>query len=201
MDVIKALHARRAVKHFDPDHIIPDETVLQLLEATMLSPTAFNIQHWRFVWVQDPALRQEIRKAAWDQEKVTDASALFVLTADLDAWQRGERYWDGAPEPVVEFMLPAIRAYYENKPQVERDECMRSMGLAAMSMMLAAKDLDLDTCPMDGFDYEAVGRLINLPERHIVGLMIAVGRKAKDAWPRLGKLALEEILVMNRFET
>lgn len=51
MLVSQAVLARRAVKHFDPNHHVPDDVVKDILRKAMLSPTAFNIQHWRFVWV------------------------------------------------------------------------------------------------------------------------------------------------------
>ena len=88
MKVSDAIQSRRSVKHYDPAHVMsPDETT-RLLSHAMLAPTAFNIQHWRFVHVQDMALRQEIRKVAWDQSQVTDASMLLVLCADTKAWEK-----------------------------------------------------------------------------------------------------------------
>lgn len=71
MDVLDAIEARRAVKHYDPDHRLTDAELDRLLALARLSPTAFNIQNWRFVVVTDPALRQEIRKVSWDQVQVT----------------------------------------------------------------------------------------------------------------------------------
>ncbi len=54
MDVIDAIYARRAVKHFDPSHRLTAEEERRLLEATIQAPTSFNIQHWRFVILRDP---------------------------------------------------------------------------------------------------------------------------------------------------
>ncbi len=66
MDTIEAIESRRAVKHYDPDHRLSPEEERRLIELAMLSPTAFNIQNWRFVLVKDPAVRRQIRAAAWD---------------------------------------------------------------------------------------------------------------------------------------
>ena len=199
MKVTEALDARRAVKWYDPEFEIPESEVREMLAKAMLSPTAFNIQHWRIVWVRDPEVRAEIRKNAWDQAQVTDASALLVLTANLKAWETGARYWEGAPQEVVDFLVPAIDAYYYGKPVVERDECMRSMGLVGMSLMLLAKEYGYDSCPMDGFDYDAVGEIINLPKDHVIGYMIAVGKATKEGWPRIGKIPMDEAVVENGF--
>ena len=151
--------------------------------------------------VRDPALRQEIRKEAWDQAQVTDASLLVVLTADLKAWSKSPaRYWKNAPQAVQEFMVPAIGQYYEGREQVQRDEAMRSCGIAAMSLMLAAKEMGYDSCPMDGFNFDAVGKLIKLPPDHAIVMFVAIGKGIKDAWPRGGQLPKEEVVVIDRFQ-
>ena len=200
MDTIAAIKARRAIKHFDPNHELTEEELSQLVELMMLSPTAFNIQNWRIVLVKDKAQRAKIREAAWDQAQVTDASALFVLTADLKAWQKEpERYWRNAPQEVADMLVPATTQYYQGNEQVQRDEAMRSCGIAAQTIMLTAKAMGYDSCPMDGFDFDKVGQIINLPENHIISMFVVVGKKIKDAWPRPGQLAKEEILVVDSF--
>lgn len=200
MHVFEAIEKRRAVKHYDPAHRMSEGEIRDLLSFAMKSPTAFNIQHWRFVVVTDPALRKQIRAVAWDQAQVTDASLLIVLCADLKAWQRDpQRYWRNAPQPVRDFLLPAIQRYYEGREQVQRDEVMRSSGIAAQTLMLAAKGMGYDSCPMDGFDFEAVAKLINLPADHAIAMMVAVGKRIQAAWPRPGQLAYEEVVIENRF--
>lgn len=200
MDVIKAIESRRAVKHYDPTHRMSEADEQRLLSLALLSPTAFNIQNWRFVVVKDPILRQLIRAEAWDQAQVTDASLLVILCADLNSWEKNPaRYWQNAPAEVGEFIVPAIEAYYRDKPQVQRDEAMRSCGIAAQTLMLAAKALGYESCPMDGFDYEAVGRLINLPEDHVVAMFVAIGKGIKPAWPRGGQLPSQEVVIIDRF--
>jgi len=200
MDTIEAINARRAIKHYDPNHKISAAEERQLLELAMLSPTAFNIQNWRFVIVRDPEIRKQIRTVAWDQAQVTDASLLIVLCANLKSWQEDPtRYWRNAPKPVQEFLVPAIDQYYQGKPQVQRDEAMRSCGMAGQTLMLAAKAMGYDTCPMDGFDYDAVGKIIKLPEDHVISFMIAIGKKTQDSWPRPGQLSYADVVLENRF--
>lgn len=200
MNTLEAITARRAIKHYDPTHRLTEAEIRQLFEAAMQSPTAFNIQHWRFVAVTDPEVRQQIRAVAWDQAQVTDASLLIVLCADKDAWKKDAgRYWKDAPQPVQDFLVPAIGGYYEGREQVQRDECMRSTGLAGMTIMLAAKAMGYDSCPMDGFDFDAVAKIINLPEDHLISFMIAVGKGTQPAWPKPGQLSYEEVVIPNTF--
>lgn len=200
MNTLEAIEARRSVKHYDPDHQMSDKEVKQLLGLAMLSPTAFNIQNWRFVTVRDPELRKQIRAAAWDQAQVTDASLLVVLCADRHSWEKQpRRYWRDAPEEVADFIVPAIDGYYRDKPQVMQDEAMRSCGIAAQTIMLAAKAMGYDSCPMDGFDFDKVGELINLPEDHSIAMFVAVGKGTKEPWVRPGSLAYNEVVIEDRF--
>ena len=200
MDTIEVIKTRRAIKHYDPSHRMPADEERQLLELAMLSPTAFNIQNWRFVVVRDMETRQKIRAVAWDQAQVTDASLLVVLCGNLEAWKQDpQRYWRNAPQPVQDFLLPAIDQYYQGKPQVQRDEAMRSCGLAGQTIMLAAKAMGYDSCPMDGFDFDAVAKIINLPPGMVISFMIAIGKKTQDSWPRPGQLSYDQVVVEDTF--
>ena len=130
---------------------------------------------------------------------MTDASLLIVLCANLSSWIEPQRYWKNAPQAVQDFIIPAVINYYQGKPQVIRDEAMRSCGLAGQTIMLAAQSMGLDSCPMDGFDYEAVGKIIHLPEDHLISFIIAVGKKTKEAWPKPGQISYDEAVIIDRF--
>ena len=200
MNTLKAIEERRSVKHFDATHVMTDDEKTELLEAAALSPTAFNIQHWRFVVVEDDDLRAKIRENAWDQDQITACSMLVIICADTKAWQKSpERYWANASEEIQGFLLPAIKEYYTDKEQVQRDECMRSCGIAAQTLMLAAKAMGYDSCPMDGFDFDKVAELINLPEGHLISMFVAIGKATAPAYPRGGQLPLSDIVIDNRF--
>ena len=200
MKTFAAIEARRAVKHYDPEYRMTEDEINKLLSSAMLAPTAFNIQNTRFVVVRDPELRKKIRAAAWDQSQVTEASLLIILCADLKSWEKAPaRYWQNVPKEVQDFMVPAIDQYYRGREQVQRDETMRSCGIAAQTLMLAAKAMGYDSCPMDGFDFDAVGKLINLPEDHVIAMFVAIGKGTKEAWPRTGQLPMDEVVIENHF--
>ena len=200
MDIKQAIVDRRSVKHFNPEHVMSEAEITELMQHAILSPTAFNIQHWRFMRVKDKEKRQQIQDASWGQLQVTEASLLLIVCADLNAWEKQpERYWKHAPEEVQNYLLPAIENYYTNHHQAQRDECIRSCGIAAMNLMLMAKGMGYDSCPMDGFDFDQVARIINLPHDHIITMMITVGKKREDARPRSGQLDLEEVFLTDSF--
>ena len=199
MDTLEAIKQRRALKHYDPDHHLSVDEAQRILSLAMLSPTSFNIQNWRFVHVVDEALRKEVRAAAWDQAQVTDASMLLLLCADLAAWKHPARYWRDAPQEAQDMLVPLITKFYGPDPQLQRDEAMRSVGIAAQTIMLAAKAMGYDSCPMIGFDADAIAKLINLPDDHVVGMMVVVGKATKPAQARGGQLPKDKVVVKNRF--
>lgn len=200
MDTLDAIYARRAVKHFDPDHRLTPDEERRLLEAAIQSPTSFNIQHWRFVLVKDPGLRRQIRELGNDQAQITDASLLIIMTADVKAWNKSpERYWKNAPAEVAELLVGWMGPFHEGREQLQRDEAMRSIGMAMQTIMLAAKGMGYDSCPMIGYDFDKVAELIGLPEDHAIGPMVAVGKGTKDPWPKPGQLPLEDVVIENRF--
>jgi nitroreductase len=201
METFEAIYKRRAIKHFDPEHRLTQEEETKLLEAAIQSPTSFNIQHWRFVIVRDLDLRRKIRtEFGNDQAQMTDASLLIILTADMDAWKKEPgRYWKNAPQEVADLLVNWMGPFHEGRQWLQRDEAQRSIGMAIQTLMLAAKAMGYDSCPMIGFDIEKVAELINLPDDHVMGPMVAVGKGIKESWPKPGQLPLEELVVENGF--
>jgi nitroreductase len=200
MDVAKAIEQRRSVKAYDASHRLSEAEIEKLMSLAMLAPTAFNIQNWRFVVVNDPQLRKELRRVSKDQAQITDASLLVVLCGDLKAWNREPaRYWRTAPAEIQEALLGLIEQYYSGNAQIERDEVMRSCGIAAMALMLAAKEMGYDSCPMDLSDFNAAGKLLNLPDDHVVAMFVAIGKGLKEPWPRGGQLPMQEVVINDCF--
>lgn len=203
MQVKEAIYNRRAIKQFDADHRMTAAEEKELLEATIQAPTSFNIQHWRFVILRDPDLRAKIRKEFGnDQAQMTDASLLVLFTADMKAWQKEPaRYFANAPKEVAEMLVGWMGPFHEGREWLQRDEAQRSIGMAMQTMMLAAQGMGYQSCPMIGFDIEAVAKLINLPDDHVMGPMVAIGKGTKDAWPKPGQLSLDELTIENGFQT
>ena len=131
---------------------------------------------------------------------MTDASLLIIMTADVQAWRKDpQRYWQKAPTAVAELLVNWIAPFHEGRDWLQRDEAQRSIGMAMQTLMLAAKALGYDSCPMIGFDGDKVAELINLPDDHVMGPMVAIGKGMKDAWPKPGQLPLSELVIENSF--
>lgn len=200
LDTVSAIEARRSVKHYDPEFVMPEADIEKLLDLAILSPTSFNMQNWRFVVVRDKEQRQKIREAAWNQAQVTDASLLLVLCADLKAGEKDPaRYWKNAPENVRDYLVPMIVKFYKDQPQLQRDEAMRSTGIASQTLMLAAKAMGYDSCPMVGYDPQKVAEIINLPDDHVISMLLVIGKAAKPAQERGGFIDRSEIVITDSF--
>ena len=200
MNTFDAIKKRRSVKHYDANHELTDDEISRLMSLAVLSPTSFNMQNWRFVLVKDPEIRKQIRTAAWDQAQVTDSSALIVVCADLKSWKNNPaQYWVNAPKEAQDFLVSAMGPFYEGKDQLQRDEAMRSCGIAAQTIMLAAKSMGYDSNPMIGFDPDKVAEIIKLPENHVISMLIAIGKQTQPAMPRGGQLPLDKVVFTDKF--
>jgi nitroreductase len=201
MGVRAAVAARHSVESFDSGQRISEEEVRSLIEHALLTPSAFNLQHWRIVRVADVDTRRKIRELSYHQPQMTDASLLLVLCMDLKAWEKEpERYWANVPAEVRAAIVPNIGRYYGGHSERERDEAMRSCGMVAMNLMLVAQEMGYDSCPMGGFDHQGVARLIHLPEDHLIGMILVIGReKSGGERVRPVRLPLREVFFEESF--
>ena len=200
MDTFEAVKTRRAIKKFDSSYKMSPNDVKSLMELAILSPTSYNQQNWRFVTVTEQSVKNQISKAARDQPQPKDGSLVVVLCGNLNAWKDNpKRYWKNHPIEKQELVQNSLARKYAESPQNRRDEAIRSCGFAAQTIMLAAKQMGLDSCPMVGFEYDELAKVVNLPEDHLISMMVVVGKAAEPAAQRGGQLSLDEVVFENHF--
>jgi nitroreductase len=200
MDTFEAINTRRAIKKFDSTYKMSPEQVSSLMELTILSPTSYNQQNWRFITVTDQLIKEQISKAARNQSQPSDGSLVIILCGNMNAWKEDPlRYWKNSTLEKQEYVKKALHTKYAENPQNQRDEAMRSCGFAGQTIMLAARQMGLDSCPMVGFEYDELAKIINLPEDYLIVLMVVVGKAAESANPRGGQLSLDKVVFENRF--
>jgi len=90
-----------------------------------------------------------------------------------------------------------IKGFYENKEQLQRDEAIRSSSLVAMTLMFGAVNRGWDTCPMIGFDPEAVSKILKLDEFHIPVMLLTFGYRKEDPRPRSPRRPVAEVVKMD----
>lgn len=200
MDVFEAVSTRRAIKKFDPNYKMGSDDVKKLMEHVILSPTSYNQQNWRFVYVTNQDVKEKISEAARGQAQPKDGSLVVILCGDMTAWKTEPlRYWKNHPTEKQELVKASLERKYSTDTQAQRDEAVRSCGMAAQTIMLAARDMGLDSCPMVGFEYDELAKIINLPDNHLIVMMVVVGKRAEDAAQRGGQLSLDEVAFENSF--
>ena len=200
VDTFDAIRNRRAIKKFDSTYKMTPEQVSSLMKLAILSPTSYNQQNWRFITVTDQSVKERISVAARGQAQPVDGSLVIVLCGNMNAWKEDPlRYWRNNTPEKKELVKTNLTKKYADSPQNRRDEAMRSCGFAAQTIMLAAKQMGLDSCPMVGFEYDELAKIINLPDNHMIVMMITVGKALEPAGQRGGQLPLSEVVFENSF--
>jgi len=199
MEFKEVINTRRSLRDFDNSVEINDTDLNYIIDAARKTPTSFNIQNWRFVAIRDRGIKEKIKRAAWDQAQVGINSVLIAVCADLNAWNdHTERYWAANGEETAKHMAGMTQGFYKDRPEVQRDEAMRSVGMSATAIMLAATDLGYQCSPMIGFDPAATATAINAPENIVVGMLIAIGKSASQPYPKT-ELPRENVLIYDFF--
>ena len=98
-----------------------------------------------------------------------------------------------SPELVAGW-VGAAKGLYDDKPQMQRDEAIRSATFGAGSLLYAAEVHGFGSCLMIGFDPVAVASEFSLPPDEIPVLLVAIGRAATDNWPQKSRRPLTEVL-------
>lgn len=87
-EILSALKWRYATKVYDSSKRVSDEDIRTILESGRLSPSAFGVEPWKFIVVENPEIRAQLRAVGFDQPKITDASHLVVIARRTDARER-----------------------------------------------------------------------------------------------------------------
>jgi nitroreductase len=190
MDFKDVINKRRSVNFFDPAKQVSDDEVKTMIEMAAQTPSSFNLQPWSLMILKEQAQKKRLRKLAWDQPKVSEAPVVFIVLADRNSWQKGHHFVEhnfnemvkaGAmgPEQHQWFLDACQNLYGSNEARQQAFAC-KNTGFFAMALMLAAKNLGLDTHPMDGFDHDGVREAFNIPEAYWIPLLLAVGHFKSD---------------------
>lgn len=204
MDTIQAIRERRAINYFEPGKTIPDSELNELLELANFAPSSFDLQPWKVIAVRDPERKKTLRNCAMNQQKVEDAAAVLIMVADPDGVEENKdrvlESWQA-----LGFMKPEARGAYSGMMDSlygARDSLTRKLfaakntALYAMTLMIAARGMGLETHPMDGFDEACVKKEFGIPQDKIVIMLVAVGdlKKGTELLPRAFRRELDEFV-------
>ena len=189
-DLLSALNWRYATKSFDPSKKIPADTWSALEESLVLTPSSFGLQPWKFIVIQDKALRESLVPHAWNQRQVADCSHLVVMTvpkelseAHIDAnIARMVEVRGGTADALLGFrkMVAGFRAQLAASGGLTNWAKLQSY-IALGQFMLAASLLGIDTCPMEGFVPDKFDDILGLAKTgHTTAVLCPAGYRSED---------------------
>ncbi|MDD2367892.1 MAG: NAD(P)H-dependent oxidoreductase [Sulfuricurvum sp.] len=183
-EFLKAMAFRHACKTFDGGKQIPSDQFESILEVARTSPSSFGMEPWRLIVVRKPDLRKALKSACWNQSQITDCSELVILTTDNDTVRSGTSYVRkmferrGLSAEAVDTYMGVYKGYLE---PIECDEVLlenwtaKQCYIALANMMTYAATLEIDSCPIEGFDKEEVEAILDLEYGHSVAVICAFG--------------------------
>ncbi len=204
---MEAMDFRHACKLFDESKKIPKDDFEFILEAGRKSPSSFGLEHWHFLVITNDEVKAALRPVCWDQWQITSCSHFVVLLAKKPCWFEGNseylqksfnRKAGGDPK-----RLEMVNAVFDNflkkdlKPSVE-DWSKMQVYIASANMMTGAAVLGIDSCPIEGFNYDAFEEVLSKnvsafdKDKYSVAYAICFGYRAKPQTQQL-RLPMEEI--------
>lgn len=209
MKTLEAIKTRRSINFFDKTKTITREQVDTLIELASLSPSSFNLQPWEVIAVDDPERKKILRECAFNQPKAEEASVIFIIIANPGAVEQNidtilkKQVEAGTlkAENVEATKKMPFQLYDEPDSTTRKVFAVKNAGLFAMSLMLAAKGIGLESHPMDGFNQEKLKKEFGIPEPMIVPMLVAVGYPVPDIHlnARAYRRPVKEVLRYNRF--
>lgn len=182
--VAEAIETRRSIRRFVQEPM-PQGDLREILRLASLAPSANNVQPTRFAVVQDPALKEQLQAAAYNQAQITSAPAVIVVYSDMEDFLGNveETVHPGMGEEQIKARADGLRAQFQDQDVAQRGQWGLSQANIAFGfLMLAARGLGYDTVPMLGFQPEKVRELLGLPEHVQFAGILPVGKRAEDGF-------------------
>ena len=186
---------RRSIRHYESTPI-PQSGLTELLRLAARAPSAFNAQPWRFVVVQDPALKAALSAAAYGQQQILRAPATIVLYSDMvDALDRmPDSMHPDLPQDKRDAGVESFRATFANQSEAERETWGQAQANIALGyLLLLADSKGYATSPMLGFQPEKVKTLLGLPEHVRIPALVSIGYPAEEGF-RPHRLPIETLM-------
>lgn len=206
--VSELIKARRSANKFMEGIEIPQSELEEMFSLAKFAPSAFNLQHAHYIAVTDTDLKEKVYEAAYRQYKVLTATAVILVLGDKKAYQQVASLNQGMlslgylTQQEYDETVKSVTSFYESRGEgFQRDEAIRNASLSAMQLMLIAKDKGWDTCPMIGYDPEALKQLFEIPDQYEPVLLIALGKENHSSQrPRGYRKPVGQFVSFNRFK-
>jgi len=161
MDFQQLIQNRQSVRKYQ-DKPVEREKLERIIEAVHIAPSACNSQPWKLIIVDEPELKNEVAKATFSK---TVAFNKFALEAPVIAVLVIEKAK----------LIAQIGGSIKNQEYPQYD-----IGIAAEHFCLQATELGLGTCMIGWFNEKKIQKLLNIPKKRKVGLVITLGYPPED---------------------
>ena len=192
MSLIEKLQWRYATKKMDPTKFVPLEKVENILEAIRLTASSSGLQPYEILVITNQAIREKIKAIAWDQTQIVDSSYLLVFAAwDTYAADRINNAFD-MTEKIRNFKSEAgeiyrqklLSSYPLRDAETNYNHAAKQAYIGLGTALIAAAYEQLDCTPMEGFDPEALDKILDLKAKGLRSVvMLPLGyRNADEDW-------------------
>lgn len=193
------MDARRSVRHFSPDPV-PRELIELAIRTASTAPSGAHRQPWRFVAVDEPELKKEIREAAEAEERKNYQGGRFpeewieALEPIGTTWKKP--YLETAPWLVVVF--EELFGYEDDGSKRKNYYVKESVGIACGMFITALHHMGLATLTHTPSPMRFLGEILGRPKNEKPYILFPVGYPADDARvPDLRRKSLDEVALWN----
>ncbi len=188
MSFLENLNWRYATKKYDAAAKVPQAKIDQILEAIRNAPTSNGFQPFDVVVVTNPAIREKLKAAAYNQPQLTEASVVLVFAAwsNINSANLGKVFDNfakvrGNNEALAERRKSSI-AGFENKTAEENFNHAAQQAFIGLGFGLAAAaELKVDSTPMGGFNPAQFDEILGLKEKGLRSVAIlCLGQRASE---------------------
>lgn len=195
------MRRRRSVREFSEESV-PLSVVENAIRTAGTAPSGANLQPWRFVIVDDPALKSEIRTAAEEAERTfyeERASEEWLEDLAPLGTNAEKPYLESAPLLIVVFRL--AHGYDDAGEKRKHYYTHESVGLAVGLLLAALHHVGLATLTHTPSPMGFLGQILGRPDNEKPFLLIPVGYPAAVARvPAIERKRLDQILLYNQGE-
>jgi len=186
-DVIKG---RKSVKYFNPNVKIKREEIIEMLNEANIAPSSCNLQPWRYIVADTPEGKEKLGSANYNKIQNDTSAAMIIVLGDLNHYGKFDEIYGEAvkkgymTEEVKDGFEKGMGPQLENLPtDKNREGVYFDCGLWTMQFANIAYAKGYDTNIIGGFIREKVAELFELEENLIPVMLIALGKKEKEARP------------------
>ena len=187
--LIQQLQWRYATKSMNPAKAVPEDKLERILEAARLAPTSSGLQPFEIIVVSNAAVREQIKPIAWNQAQITDGSHLLVFAAwDNYTPERINMMFDYTNEVRgfknegwENYRQKLLALYPPREAELNFQHAARQAYIGLSAALIAAAFEEVDATPMEGFDAEALDKILDLRARGLRSVAIMpIGYRKED---------------------